>query len=894
MRALPIFDTPPSLPFESVTPLKNDSNCTKCSRAPIYTCCMRPIASKGYKEGATLIILSSPNREDDQAKRPLASKVGVFIKGIVEEVLGSDANVVYDHAVKCYDSKAVDSASITACLPYLANTINEVKPSRIIAMGRHAIEAITGEYLNPIGVRRGYAYSAMHNVPIFFSLGVGDLRGNYILKKRLQEDMAWCLTTPLPKPPQTNGYALIIQTEEDARKAAEDLLDQDIDDTPWLAFDCEWMGEIYTKSFRLLSVQLAKKGSKNGYVWGLEALQNKEAVDVLKVLLESNEVKIVGHFVKHDIAAVRCGLGVLTKGVFADTHVINKLIDVEAKNAEGGTRTVMLSGLGTLNYITGYGAAKDEMQEAVKEGKKQVIKALRKNSKTLWYNCPQDVDAELRAAYANQLKAKNDADKDEEADTVSEVIDKYGYFFVEEGLRDRYAAGDVVTTSALMESRYAELRTHPGLLNVFTEIAQPATTAIEQIEAWGVHIDPDAVRAFDCYINGEIKSVGLQFKPYGFDVDNPEKSSFNPNSGKQIADILYNKLKLPVTKRTEKGAPSTDKQTLLALAEKFPEHEICATIVKWLHINKMKSSYLTAIVREIREDGRAHPDFDITGARTGRLSAHYPALQTIPRADSIIGKLCRSLFAVPEGYTMVEADYSQLELRVAAMLSEDDVMLALFESGVDFHLGTAKLISQVAWGIAEHMVEKKHRSLAKAVNFGLAYGKGVKTLARELKIPVEQAQKIVDLILGKFKKFIKWRENRVRISRDTGYTCTYWNGKEARRRQLFHIGSQDDAEVSNATNASYNTIIQGTGSDYCTKSAVVLVDWIIKKKFPAKVTMLVHDAIISEVKDGYVEEYIEKKKEIMTNHYFTPGKLAVDVKVGKSWGTLVDYHKEAA
>jgi DNA polymerase-1 len=248
--------------------------------------------------------------------------------------------------------------------------------------------------------------------------------------------------------------------------------------------------------------------------------------------------------------------------------------------------------------------------------------------------------------------------------------------------------------------------------------------------------------------------------------------------------------------------------------------------------------------------------------------------------------MVRDLFVAERGKVLVSLDYSQLELRVAAMLSQDPVMLAIYESGVDFHQKTAEMISMVAWGIPPEQVEKKHRSLAKTVNFGILYGKTAVTFAKEFGISHKAAQAIIDAIMGRFSKLAAWKENSLREARFSGEVWTHWDGRPARRRPLWGIGSALDGERITAENGSGNTPIQGTASDYCVASLCGIVDWVLDSGVPAKVILPVHDSIMLEVAEPAVSEVVDYCRTVMEGWPSQGVKLVADVEIGPSWGSL--------
>jgi DNA polymerase I-like protein with 3'-5' exonuclease and polymerase domains len=266
-----------------------------------------------------------------------------------------------------------------------------------------------------------------------------------------------------------------------------------------------------------------------------------------------------------------------------------------------------------------------------------------------------------------------------------------------------------------------------------------------------------------------------------------------------------------------------------------------------------------------------------------------PNVQQIPRADTELSSMARDCFIAPPGRMLVQVDYSQLELRIAAMLSNDTNMIDVFKSGEDYHMRTAQLISKQAWGIEPDQVTKLHRTMAKSVNFGLLYGMSVGTLAKSIGCEKSEATKIQSAVFGSFPSLKRWCDDHVQMARRTGNGYTYWNGKKARVRPLFRIADQEDHARKTAENGSFNTPVQGTASDLCIASLARCVNWILEHKFPAKMVLTVHDSLLFEVAEDYVDEMVETAQHLMSDWESNGVPLVVDAEIGKTWGRLKNY-----
>jgi DNA polymerase-1 len=253
--------------------------------------------------------------------------------------------------------------------------------------------------------------------------------------------------------------------------------------------------------------------------------------------------------------------------------------------------------------------------------------------------------------------------------------------------------------------------------------------------------------------------------------------------------------------------------------------------------------------------------------------------------------MARDIFRASPGFTLVQLDFSQLELRIAAMLSGDDDMIAIFREGVDFHQRTAEMISKFAWGIEPGEVQKAHRSQAKAVNFGILYGKTASSLAAEWGVSQAKAQAVMDAILGRFQGLAQWCAKRRAEAARTGLSWTWWDGEPARRRPLWRIADNDKFARITAENGAVNTPIQGTASEFCIASLADAVEWIEADGLEddVRLTLPVHDSLLFEVRAGMEHEVAHQARRIMCGHNSSGVPLEVDCEVGPAWGSLVKY-----
>lgn len=894
MRLLPLYPTTPLAAIETEEARELDPGCNLCSmREGVRHVCL---GGEG-EPGGLLLVGESPGRNEDQIGRPFVGESGKLLRRLVAKWWTGP--VAIDNAIRCAPgAREVKEKHIEMCRGYLAETIAEARPTRIVALGGWAAYSLTGRGVAPFTSRRSYTYlnsgrfgarPGLH-VPIFFVLHPAAALRNRFINSWLETDMQWALRTPDPPglpfhdPAAIDTYGLvrIVDSGETARQAVAELRV-----APWVAFDVETAGVLYTPSFRLLCLSFCARGSTSPWAWDAAALANPEALAVLREYLEDRGARKLGQNVKYDEVSVDFALGIKIQGVRGDARLWRKLLEPEAD-----------AKLDKMAELVGMGGSKEEARAEMKLYVDRAKKGMT-TERRLAKNAEEDAAkaaageavkkrAKLQAAAAEGLAYLHELDRtmpdlapvirDPDADWES-----WGYALIPNDMLLRYNGRDSAVTARLGEWLEPQLAAEPHLDRVRKKIVEPAARAIRSVERWGVAVNRQAVEQFDTYLGTKLDETWAKLAPTLKVHGVPD---INLDSPLQVAALLFDKLKLPSVLETKSGGRSTNDEALTALASRHPA---VAALVDWRSFSKLRGTYAAGMLRHIRPDGRIHPSILLEGARTGRTSCQNPNLQNIPRpADSIEGKMARDCFVASPGCTLLQFDYSQLELRIAAMLSQDPVMLAIFAEGVDFHQRTAELISKVAWGIDPSQVEKKHRSLAKNVNFGIVYGKTARTFAKEWGVSQTQAQAVVDAIMGKFKVLDAWLKAREQETARTGVAWTWWDGQKARRRPLYRIADADDAQASLARNGAKNTPIQGTASDFCIASLAETVEWIETEGLEDRVKLVlpVHDSLLLDVRNSMLDEVRGTVREIMTGWNSGGVPLVVDEEAGLQWGSL--------
>lgn len=847
--------------------LAPDSGCQKCGlyARPRARVCTPPVRAERPGEGTLLIVGEAPSKDASDAFKPFAGVAAMVIKDAIKN-WWTGGPVVLDNAVKCFPGRDMPKDSISSCRGYLAATVQDAAPSRIIALGAGAALSLTGRTIAPLSARRGYTYTAS-GVPLFFVIHPLAATRNRFIKQWWDADMRWALTTPDPPKPPTGATVRLVQDADDAEAAVAEMYDAAAEGR-WIAFDCETMGYMHTSGFRIVSMSFCVEGEDDSWAWPREMLahwttEGRATSAPLMRMLADPRVKKVGQNVKYDCQAVRCHFGMPVKGIVGDTRLWRKLLFSDAD-----------ADLESIAELVGMGGHKDEAHAALKVAIARIQgRKVRKSDDELL------VDSVLEDAADGLIPPEVEA-----AVRMGAEPKKYAFGFLPKGVLNRYCARDTVSTARAGVKLEGELRALPEIHRIWERLVLPASVAIEQIEAWGIYCNPAAVAKFKLHLETRLMELQDEFDAY---------PQLNPNSPKSVAAFLYGPppagLGLPPFRVTDKGNPSTDEESLDAIAHLHP---VAKALKDWRMLTKFLGTYALGFIEHTRADGRVHPNLNLDGARSGRLSCSEPNLQNIPRAKgSPEGRMARDCFQAPPGYVLLEADYSQLELRIAAMLSGDKKMQAIFASGVDYHQRTAEMVSKTAWGIEPHEVTEEHRALAKPINFGILYGQGDEALAANAGCSKLQARRIREAILGEFKDLARWIKGRLAESQRTGVARTWWEGQPARCRSLHLIADHDDARRVVAEHSSWNTPIQGTSSDFCLASVAAVVQWILAMGLEdrVKLVLTVHDSILLEVREDWLSATAKKVHEIMTGWDSADVPLVADFKAGGAWGSLKKY-----
>ncbi|WP_227724024.1 DNA polymerase I [Yersinia proxima] len=429
-----------------------------------------------------------------------------------------------------------------------------------------------------------------------------------------------------------------------------------------------------------------------------------------------------------------------------------------------------------------------------------------------------------------------------------------------------YAAEDADVTLQLHLVLWPKLQQSEGLKRVFQEIEMPLLPILSRIERTGVLIDQNILAAHS-------KELTIRLDELEKQAHELAEEPFNLASPKQLQVILYEKQKLPILKKTPGGAASTNEEVLAELALDYPLPKV---ILEYRGLAKLKSTYTDKLPLMINPvSGRVHTSYHQAVTATGRLSSRDPNLQNIPVRNEE-GRRIRQAFIAPEGYRIMAADYSQIELRIMAHLSQDKGLLAAFAAGKDIHRATAAEV----FGLPLEKVTNEQRRSAKAINFGLIYGMSAFGLARQLNIPRGEAQRYMDLYFERYPGVLEYMERTRKQAAEQGYVTTL----DGRRLYLPDIHSRNATRRKAAEREAINAPMQGTAADIIKRAMIAVDAWLQQEAEPlVRVIMQVHDELVFEVHESVLESAEQKIRELMEQSMQLAVPLKVDVGVGYNW-----------
>jgi DNA polymerase-1 len=440
-----------------------------------------------------------------------------------------------------------------------------------------------------------------------------------------------------------------------------------------------------------------------------------------------------------------------------------------------------------------------------------------------------------------------------------------GFDQVEISRAAEYSAEDSDLTLQLHHVMLPRVEVSEGMKFVYEKIEVPTSAVLQKIERNGVLVDPDLLNTQ----SHELGKRMLELERSAYEI---AEQPFNLNSPKQIGEIFFDKLKLPVVKKTPSGSPSTDEEVLQKLAEDYPLPKV---LLDYRSLSKLKSTYTDKLPKMVNADtGRVHTNYAQAVAITGRLASTDPNLQNIP-VRTAEGRRIREAFIAPKGSVIVSADYSQIELRIMAHVSEDANMLRAFADGIDIHRATAAEI----FAVAPDEVSSEQRRYAKVINFGLIYGMSAFGLAGNLGIERSAAQMYIDKYFQRFSGVRQYMDDTRMQAKAHGFVETVFG----RRLWLTEINSPNGPRRQGAERAAINAPMQGTAADLIKLSMIAVQDWLENDRMQSKMVMQVHDELVLEVPESELDVVKEKLPALMAGVAKLKVPLIAEVGVGKNW-----------
>jgi DNA polymerase-1 len=453
--------------------------------------------------------------------------------------------------------------------------------------------------------------------------------------------------------------------------------------------------------------------------------------------------------------------------------------------------------------------------------------------------------------------------------TYDEVTGKgagrIGFEEVEIQRATEYSAEDADITLRLHRALYPRVAADAKLAYVYGSIEMPVREVLFRMERNGVLVDAARLEA-------QSRELGQKMLELEERAHREAGQPFNLNSPKQIGEIFFDRLKLPVVKKTPSGAPSTDEDVLERLALDYP---LPKTLLEYRALSKLKSTYTDKLPRMVDpKTGRVHTNYGQTTAVTGRLASNDPNLQNIP-VRTPEGRRIREAFVAPPGHRIVSADYSQIELRIMAHVSGDAGLLGAFERGEDIHRATAAEI----FGRNPREVTPEERRYAKVINFGLIYGMSAFGLAQQLGLERATAQAYIDSYFARYPGVANYMESTRQTAREQGYVETVFG----RRLWLPEIRSSSPARRSGAERAAINAPMQGTAADLIKLAMIAVQGWIDAEGLGMKLIMQVHDELVLEVPEAELARAKDELPRLMAGVASLRVPLVVDIGVGRNW-----------
>lgn len=857
MLELPLYEKVPRLAIEDAQPLQPDPGCKRCPLSSgVKTVCMAPELGA---PGGLLVVGKGPGEVEDKAGKPEQGESGTYLRQQIARFWKGP--VSHHNALACMPGARTGlGEAVSACRSFVASAFFASRPERVLCLGYEAFQSVLGFGAPPYSVRRGYAYTST-GIPVYLLVHPAAGLRNRFVRGWFEEDLRWALSPELPEKPPTGAKVHVVETLGDAVEAVRELTL-----ASGLTIDCETFGAVGDHDHEVLTCAVVPYGSDDAYVWDRGLSQvfvdgDAAFLDLLRQLVPligRRSLSKCGANLKFDAEALSFYLGCEFNGMGSDVQLWRRMLDSDAETA-----------LETLQHLVGMGGAKHESEAALEAAKAFVAKCLKRKGDLLGgFDLGTFQERRLLEAALRRVGA-------------GAPVERYAYAGIPAKVRAIRCAGDAVSTERLRRLGEAELGRRPLLKKAWEGWGVGQMRAVAAMEQNGVKASLPAIRQLQAAMQAQIDDTRQKLAAYG-------KVDLGLNGMTQdVARFLYEELKLPVGRKTSKG-PALDDETLKGLA-----HPAADLIRKYREGYNFKSRNADGMEAHIRDDGRIHCSIRIDGTSTSRPSGTEPNLLNLPRVNPQdpfrIGKMCRDIIVAEDGWILLEGDLSQIQLRIAAHLSQDLVMTQMFVEGVDFHLGTARLIAPI-FGLDPASITKEHslRDRAKTAVFASLFDPwDFYALAQQLGVPVSQAKTLREAMYGKFRCLSAWFDAMRDQACRTGITPLCWvDGQPARFRNLIGILGPEEQRKKTDERSSCNSPIQGEEARLASLALGRVQAWLDEDRPPARLLLTVYDSILMECREDAVEEVGFQLWRIMQMEQLGAVPVVADLKKGYAWGSM--------
>jgi len=819
----------------------------------------------------------------------MASPSGLWLRKVFEESY-PDRRVVYTNAIGCKLARDDDDTEVpvAACRQYLHQDLIEANPQVVILLGSLAGESFLGRGFHPLSVRKGYGwfFRDQEARPVFLLQNPSSFMGNRLLQQAFLEDLRAVLGA-CPKPDLLQAEYTVVETEEAALEAAECLAR-----APYVATDVETSGMMHEDDFRIECV--AVSSGEHTWVWSRKGIELPAVREPLMFVLSSlDHTSWNGQF---DWTAFACdplfalkdahGRPASPMRLMSDARIKRKLLEADAK-----------ADLATAAELIGMGGHKEEAHNLVDEISNEIHKfhlsaKLTPTGKVrkpppLKYFTPAAIPKETWEAWSKYL------------DCEFEPV-KFAYRFMPLDILHRYCARDALTTWHLEAWANDLIIQDEGLATIWDEVSQKSMWAYCAMRLNGMPLDAGALDLFRQYLEAEMSKVRASIDGYCKDL--------NPLSPKQVGAYLQSVGIVP-TRKTDSGVPSYSDESLEEYKDKHP---IVDLILHYRELQKQHGTYAVGFGHYINKDGRVHPSFLSDGTESGRASCNSPNLFNVSKGRTerkkLLADMLRAAFVCPPGWTFIEVDSGQIEIRGAAHLSGDAAMHEMLTSGTDFHMASAKRFA-AAQGKDPNTVTELDREVSKTSNFAALYEIPCQLgfmLANRIGVDKKIGQQIADAMFQSYTGLRAWMDTKYAEAWETGIARTQWKGRPARRRPLWGMGKNpptlkelEAALVAdrgrgsaknrydlNAARSTYNGPNQGSSVDVIASHLWETQQWLDQNTKGGQLILQVYDSIMVMVRDEDVDKTLAFLLNAMVAPLFGQTPLTADAKVGKSWGSM--------